>query len=481
MLPLRGHGRTHATVPREAMIPDNTILSGAPYRADTGATHRRRIKRMLLSGSVGLMLLGAVWAVVFGARSDWLTMALDAALVLTGLAGLHLTRMRRTREAAFLLLGSLFVVLGAISALLDVPTPAAPRSMHHFYLVLAVASFLLFRDDRPLLRHGFPVVFLLAFFYFASVGDTGLPGAQGLPDSVRVPGTWMNNLSAVAILYLLLHIMRADVSERSGLELDLRKAVGSRQFQMHYQPQVTEDGAITGAEALLRWKHPTRGMVPPDSFIGLAESTGLILPLGRQVLEMACAQLAAWSRQPEMAHLSVSVNVSAQQFGQPEFVAETLAILERSGAPRHKLKLELTESMLVNDVEDIIAKMVTLKGHGVGFSLDDFGTGYSSLSYLKRLPLDQLKIDKAFVRDVLTNPHDAAIARTVVSLGQNLGFAVIAEGVETEGQRAFLADNGCHGFQGELFSKALPATELHAYVQSRVKPNVVYLAASHVA
>ncbi len=463
------------------MTPDNEVSGAGMFRADNGATYRRRVRLMLLFGSAGLVLMGAGWGLVFALSQQWMVMAAHIVLVLVGLAGMQLTLRRRTRTATALMMASLFAALWFISAYLDVPTQEAPRSMHHFFLVLAVSSFLLHRDDHRLLRHGVPLLCLGAFFYFASSGELAAVGSNALPDSVRAPGAWLNNLAALAILYLLLHIMQADVSERSVLEVDLRKAVGSRQFQLHYQPQVTDGGAITGAEALLRWQHPTRGMVPPDHFIGLAEATGLIVPLGRQVLDMACTQLAAWARQSEMAHLTVSVNVSAQQFGQSEFVAQTLAILERSGAPRHKLKLELTESMLVNDIEDIIGKMTTLKGHGVGFSLDDFGTGYSSLSYLKRLPLDQLKIDKAFVRDVLTNPHDAAIARTVVSLGQNLGFAVIAEGVETEGQKAFLADNGCHSFQGDLFSKPLPATELQAYVQSRVKPNVVYLAASHVA
>jgi EAL domain-containing protein (putative c-di-GMP-specific phosphodiesterase class I) len=461
------------------MTPKDEVHKSGLFQVESNATHRRRVRLMLLFGSAGLVLLGAAWAVVFGARNDWLTMTLDTALVATGFGGMVLTRMRRTRAAALLLLGALFAVLWAISALLDVPSPNAPRSMHHFYLALAVSSFLLFRDDRLLLRHGIPLLCLLAFFYFASATGVGVDSHYGLPDSVRVPGTWFNNLSALVILYLLLHIMQADVGERSVLEVDLRKALASSQFQLYYQPQVTETGSVTGAEALLRWHHPVRGMVPPDDFIGLAEQTGLIVPLGQQVLEMACAQLAVWARNPETAGLSMSVNVSAQQFGQAEFVPQALAVMERSGAPRHKLKLELelTESMLVNDVEDIIGKMTALKAYGVGFSLDDFGTGYSSLSYLKRLPLDQLKIDKAFVRDVLTNPHDAAIARTVVSLGQNLGFAVIAEGVETEGQKVFLADNGCHGFQGDLFSRPLAAPDFQAYVLSRAKPNVVYLAA----
>jgi EAL domain-containing protein (putative c-di-GMP-specific phosphodiesterase class I) len=185
----------------------------------------------------------------------------------------------------------------------------------------------------------------------------------------------------------------------------------------------------------------------------------MIQQLGQWVLETACRQLASWAKKPETAHLSVAVNVSSRQFRHPDFVNLVLDVLARTGARPHYLKLELTESLLVENVEAIIAKMTVLKAHGVGFSLDDFGTGYSSLSYLKRLPLDQLKIDQSFVRDVLTDANDAAIARTIVALGHTLGLQVIAEGVETTDQRDFLAQNGCHAYQGYLFSRPLRAEE----------------------
>ena len=250
--------------------------------------------------------------------------------------------------------------------------------------------------------------------------------------------------------------MEAAVKERMALEEDLRRAIDAKQFILYYQAQVVGDGQVTGAEVLVRWQHPTRGMVSPAAFIPLAEETGLILPLGNWVLETACTQLAVWATQPAMAHLTVAVNVSAHQFRQADFVDRVLVVLKNTGANPQQLKLELTESLLVENVQDIIEKMHALKAKGVGFSLDDFGTGYSSLSYLKRLPLYQLKIDQSFVRDVLTDPNDAAIAKTVVSLAQSLGLGVIAEGVETGAQKAFLADSGCHAYQGYLFSKPLP-------------------------
>jgi EAL domain-containing protein (putative c-di-GMP-specific phosphodiesterase class I) len=259
--------------------------------------------------------------------------------------------------------------------------------------------------------------------------------------------------------------MQSAVSKRAAMEVDLRQAIAEKQFLLHYQPQVDAFGQIVGAEALVRWQHPVRGLVSPAEFIPLAEETGLIVPLGQWVLATACEQLAAWEKQPEMAKLTLAVNVSARQFALPNLFEEVRFLVESTGASPGKLKLELTESVLLENAEAIIDKMFDLKALGVSFSLDDFGTGYSSLSYLKRLPLDQLKIDQSFVRDVLTDQNDAAIARTVVSLGQSLGLAVIAEGVETEAQRQFLADHGCNSYQGYLFSRPLPLPAFNEFVR----------------
>lgn len=250
--------------------------------------------------------------------------------------------------------------------------------------------------------------------------------------------------------------MQAAVTVRSELEADLRKGLREHQFLLFYQPQVGAHGELTGVEALVRWGHPQRGLIGPNEFIPLAEETGLILALGQWVLETACARLAIWGKEPGKAHLTMAVNVSARQFHHENFVEQVLATLDHTGADPERLKLELTESLFLADVEDTIIKMTTLRAAGVRFSLDDFGTGYSSLSYLKRLPLDQLKIDQSFIRDVLTDPNDAVIARTIVALAHSMGLTVIAEGVETEAQRAFLASHNCHAFQGFLFGKAVP-------------------------
>ncbi len=262
--------------------------------------------------------------------------------------------------------------------------------------------------------------------------------------------------------------MQAAVTKRAALEADLREAVLGEQFLLHYQPQVNEFGQLTGAEALVRWQHPKRNLVSPAEFIPLAEETGLILVLGRWVLDAACAQLAAWAMSPDRAHLSLAVNVSAYQFHHPDFVSHVLTAIEHSGANPEKLKLELTESLFLHNVEDTILKMGVLKSRGLTFSLDDFGTGYSSLSYLKRLPLDQLKIDQSFVRDVFTDANDAAIARTIIALAQSLGLSVIAEGVETEEQKKFLAGSGCSAYQGYLFSRPLPIMAFESFLEKTI-------------
>ena len=262
--------------------------------------------------------------------------------------------------------------------------------------------------------------------------------------------------------------MQAVVTARTVLESEMRSGIKNAQFLLYFQVQVDAAGLPTGAEALVRWQHPLRGLVPPLQFISLAEETGLILPLGNWVLEEACRTLAAWALDPTFADLSLAVNVSARQLRQVSFVDDVVGVLERTGANPRRLKLELTESLLVESVDDTILKMTQLKARGVGFSLDDFGVGYSSLSYLKLLPLDQLKIDQSFVRDILTDPNDEAISRTIVALGNSLGLAVIAEGVETAEQKFRLAGLGCFFYQGYFFSRPVPRADFEAFVRNPV-------------
>ncbi|SFN19033.1 PAS domain S-box-containing protein/diguanylate cyclase (GGDEF) domain-containing protein [Formivibrio citricus] len=254
--------------------------------------------------------------------------------------------------------------------------------------------------------------------------------------------------------------LQASVARRMSLEADMRAGLRKNQFFAVYQPQVNHEQQVFAVEALIRWNHPARGIVSPGEFIPVAESSGLILALGQWMLREACRQLVEWQRVPELAHLTVAVNVSARQFHHPDFVEQVLLALDETGADPKKLKLELTESLLLDDVEAVIGRMTALKAHGVSFSLDDFGTGYSSLAYLKKLPLDQLKIDQSFVREVVSAANDAAITHAIIGMAKSLGLSVIAEGVEEEAQRAYLAKQGCHAFQGYLFGRPVRAEEL---------------------
>ncbi len=261
--------------------------------------------------------------------------------------------------------------------------------------------------------------------------------------------------------------MQAAATANAALNTELRHALHEHQFVLHYQPQVGRDDRMIGVEALLRWQRPGR-LAMPDEFVPQAEESGLILPLGAWVLETACAQIAEWAKRPETASFSVAVNVSVRQFRNPEFVDQVMRVIKRTGIPPQRLKLELTESLLASDIDVTIAKMGMLKDAGVTLSIDDFGMGYSALSYLKHMPLDQLKIDRTFVKDVLTDPNDAAIARTIIGLAQSLGLAVMAEGVETQAQRDFLARHGCECYQGFLFCKPLAIEALEPFIAAHV-------------
>jgi len=258
--------------------------------------------------------------------------------------------------------------------------------------------------------------------------------------------------------------MEARVSARAALETDLRRALANKEFELHYQPLASVDGRLSGVEALVRWRHPQRGMVSPAEFIPVAEETNMILRLGGWVLEEACGLLARWACGERTAALEMSVNVSAVQFHRPDFVEQVMAVLTSTGARPDRLRLELTESLLLDDVEGTIQKMQRLRALGVRFSVDDFGTGYSSLSYLHRLPLSQLKIDRSFIWDALKEGHGAAIVRMIVALAKTMGMSVLAEGVETPEQLAFVKAEGCQSYQGYLYSKPLPEAELAAFL-----------------
>lgn len=261
--------------------------------------------------------------------------------------------------------------------------------------------------------------------------------------------------------------MQRIAEERISIEGDLRHALAAHQVSLHGQPQVNALGQVIGAELLMRWQCPRRGWVSPSVFIPIAESTGVILALGRWVMETACQTLGLWARDPVLSQVSLSVNVSVRQFSDPDFLPQVISLLEREHIAPGRLKVEITESLFAEDMSMVVAKMESLRSAGVRLSIDDFGTGYSSLAYLSRMPLDELKIDRSFVSQALTRESDAAIVQIIISLAENLGLSVVAEGVETDAQREFLAQRGCTCFQGYLFSKPLALPDFEAWVRAR--------------
>ncbi|PKM25509.1 MAG: EAL domain-containing protein [Gammaproteobacteria bacterium HGW-Gammaproteobacteria-13] len=434
------------------------------HSPDLALIGQRRERRMRMLASLVLLLVGSLWGIFFSLRGEWGIVMMDLLMILCGLGVFILTLRNRVRLANLLLFGVIILVIVGTTLLMDPHTAAAPRATHLYLLPIAVAALMAFRDERLWLRYGV-ALFCLGLFTLLASSSWSPTSAYHLPDDVRMAGSWVQSVAAMLMLFALLHILQSDAAERSMLDRDLHAALREQQFVLHYQAQLNSSGTVTGAEVLIRWQHPQRGLVPPAEFIGHAEKTGLIIPIGQWVLEQAFTQLRAWKDDPLYRDISLAVNISQKQFRQASFVTDMLGLIETYGIDARRLELELTETLIVHDIDDLMRKMAVLVERGVRFSLDDFGTGFSSLSHLKRLPLNTLKIDRSFVSDLLTDANSQAIVRTVIALAQSMGMTVIAEGVETQAQQQFLLDNGCMQFQGYLFSKPLPLGAFTAFVE----------------
>lgn len=434
--------------------------------------HDIRLRILLAIGMVGLLLLGCTWGVYYFLHHKWLLMCLHLSGVMLSIRVMTLIVHHRVRLAAIIMGHALFVMINIVS-LLDTPVDGHVRSVHMYFLSVAAGTALAFRKEAFYLRVMLPMLCLGGFLLYGptNIGITDvalLPPVESLPYKV-----WINYCVAIALLGMALLVMQTNITIRHSLYTDLRAALAKDQFSLHYQPQINAQGEVFGAEALLRWQHPVRGMIAPGTFIAMAEETGLIQPIGVWVLKKACEELANWSRDPATAHLTMSVNVSASQLRQADFVQEVIDIVTRSGAPAAQLKLELTESIFATDVVETTQKMTALCRFGICWALDDFGTGYSSLNYLKHLPFAQLKIDQSFVRDLQTDRNDKAIVQTLIGLSRRLNMMLIAEGVETHDQLDLLIKKGCQRYQGYFFSKPLPMDDFLLFVTT-FKQSVAY-------
>ncbi|GGN23393.1 MULTISPECIES: putative bifunctional diguanylate cyclase/phosphodiesterase [Marinomonas] len=436
--------------------------------------HNKRVKNLTLFGGFATVICSIVWGLYYLNRGDLPHFSINLILVMIGSIILILAVLNYLRCAAIIMCHALFFMV-ALASLGDIPVRDIPRSVHMNFLPVIAASFLVFHREGIYLRFILPSIGLVLFL---AVALNVMPIASSdlaAPIEGRLVGVWVNHITGVVGASIVIVMMQSDMKARSTLESDMRLAIARGEYYFHYQPQVDITGRLSGVEALIRWQHPVKGSVSPLEFIPLAEETGLIIPIGAWGLRTACAQLAEWERSELTSHLTVSVNVSATQFRQPDFVQEVKTILLLSGATPSKLKLELTETALADDMDVVIKKMNALKNIGVTWSLDDFGTGFSSLNLLKRLPLDQLKIDKSFVSDLMSDQRSLSIANTIISLGRDLNLAVIAEGVENEKQLAALRSIGCQSYQGFLFSHPLPISELNDLIEGRVATGYIRL------
>jgi EAL domain-containing protein (putative c-di-GMP-specific phosphodiesterase class I) len=428
-------------------------------------SHHVRTQRLIYAGGWFLLIQGVLWATFYFAQGVNAMGLTEALLAILGLIAIALCRGRQYRVAKALMVICVYFTLCWICIWLDPANAVTPRVTHLYLLAAGLCSFYVMQEDPPGLMIFVVGIYFLTFWFF-SVTHFHVPVPYAIPADIRAAGsTTVNAAGAMFVIVLMLYLISTDREASSGMHSDMREALAQGHFELHYQPQVDADGRVFGSEALLRWQDPKRGLIAPGVFIPMAEQSGFIFEIGSWALNAACEQLVRWRSIPGLSHLTLSINVSALQVRQSNFVTQVLDTLARSGAPAALLKLELTESMLVNDVDDVIEKMRQLSLHGVAFSLDDFGTGYSSLGYLNRLPLQQLKIDQMFVRDAAEDRNAAAIARTLISLGQSLGLTVVAEGVEIAAQRDFLLKEGCRYFQGFLFSQPLDAASFESYVR----------------
>jgi len=437
---------------RSAGIANDDRMFGAVQ-----AWQGKRALRLLLAGGWVMLVLGLAWATFFAWDGEWLLAGIELILALLGGTAILAMYQHRMGIAKWLVFVGTYTFVCMFVLWLDVRTGAVPSNTHLFLLVLAACAHYVLSDEAAWLRRGAIALFLATFVVFA-VMPHGNPADFAVSDRMRSIGAWVNALNVASVAVCLMLVLRLQDSDRRAdhaLHRALRDALVARRFELFYQPQMDAAGRIVGAEALLRWRDPKRGLVLPGEFVRAAGETGFILPLGHWVLATACEQLHAWQQHPQLGRLRLSVNVCALQLQQPEFVAQVLGLLQRHGLAGEQLTLELTETVLLQDTEGVVDKMQALREAGVRLSLDDFGTGYSSLAYLRKFPLSELKIDRVFVAGIHRDQQVDSIIRSLLQLGKDLGIDVIAEGIEQPEQHAFLREQGCPLFQGYLFGKPM--------------------------
>lgn len=426
--------------------------------SDQQARQSRRLILIYKSTTITATLLGVLWMVVFAVHGDWSLVVMEAVLTLLALTSLLLILRGRTSAGVLASQASFIAFMIVLCLVFDVPTGEVPRVTHHYFLVLALVGYINYKAEPGKAQLALIAISLLSYIIFS--GSLFVPAfADPIPASIRAPTLWINLVISTSMLCGAVLVMQRELLDDSALVGELRIALRQQQFELFVQPQVDRERQIVGAEALLRWKRPGAGYVAPGDFIPVAEAAGMMPDIGKWVLADVCRTLEHWKHDDDKRHLTLSVNISADHFLLPDFERHVFDLVRTHAVEPSRLKLELTESILVTGVETVAAKMRTLRAAGITTSLDDFGTGYSSLSYLRSLPLVQLKIDRSFVRDAVEGKRGGSLANGIVQLGHDLHLQVLAEGVETEEQWEFFRNRGCAIFQGYLFGKPMPIAE----------------------
>ncbi|ODT83160.1 MAG: hypothetical protein ABS76_04350 [Pelagibacterium sp. SCN 64-44] len=416
-------------------------------------------------GSLVIAGIGVGWAVVFAAIGWWGVVALDLAIIASGLSIYMLIRQGHFAFGLLAAQAALMAIAVTMGLLLDPPTAEAPRVTHIYLLVVAALGYLNYQREKTRAQLVLIGLCLAGFVVLASA-PLHNPYTVPMPDTVRSAGTWANTILATSLLAGAIYAMQAEFSRKDKFSRDLAAALWNDEFHLVYQPQVDLARTTIGAEALLRWTSPQRGPISPAEFIPQAEKSGLMVGIGGWVLEKSCQTLAAWGKHPDFRHLTLSVNVSASQLLHEDFEETVREALVSSCADPRRLILELTESVLVTEMDLVIAKLDALHEMGITISLDDFGTGYSALSYLRRLPIQQLKIDRGFVQDAASTSRSASLVANVVRIGRDLGHNVLAEGVETMEQHSLLARAGCTLFQGYFYGRPMTLSDFELRIEA---------------
>ncbi|RKE84103.1 EAL domain-containing protein [Rhizobium sp. AG855] len=433
-----------------------------------GSTDRRQ-RRVIVAYqamTLAVAFFATLWSVIFALHGHKL-MAL-AELFPAVVAILCFALVTAGKLDLFLLIAqiSFLVFILGFCLLFDVPDPHYPRVSHLFLPVLAMMGYIN-HLRRPTFAQASVIAASLATFVFLHASNSVSPFADPIPQQLRAVGVWVNPALAAILFTAAIYALQRRLSAPRGLARELLGAMRRGELSLAYQPQVDRDGRVTGAEALLRWQHPTRGAVSPAEFVPLAEEMGIMPVLGAWVLDEAGRTLARWQADPALARLTLSVNVSASQFNESDFTATIRQLLASHAIAPARLRLELTESVLLSGLEPVAEKMEILKRDGVAVSLDDFGTGYSSLAYLRRLPVNELKIDRSFVAGLADSDRATALVRSIVSIARDLDLQVVAEGVETPAQHAILREIGCHLFQGWLFGRPVARDDFELMLREK--------------